>query len=113
MKSENIKKQLNYIIMINAITDILNKKNNNIVNIANTIPDAITIGKKYASRYIVRINNMLTAEYIDTSILEELKREIKTDVSYIKADTAFRGYIQDGRENNYMIEYISNFIMSI
>ena len=56
---------------------------------------------------------MLESEQINMEILQELKREIVTDMKIIEADTAFRGYIQNGKDNVKMMAMISDFIISL
>ena len=56
---------------------------------------------------------MLSTELVNTEILDEIKREIKTDLKVIQADTALRGYVSNARENEKTMLLISNFIISL
>ena len=102
-----IKQQTDYIIMLSYIEYILNKEEKE------PISGSIIIGKKYANTYLNKINIMLESEQINMEILQELKREIVTDMKIIEADTAFRGYIQNGKDNVKMMAMISDFIISL
>mgnify|MGYP007004035435 CR=1 FL=1 len=77
------------------------------------IPSSITVGKQYISKYLTKINKMLSTELVNTEILDEIKREIKTDLKVIQADTALRGYVSNARENEKTMLLISNFIISL
>lgn len=107
IKSEKVVNQPDYIITMNLINNILAKDE------TPPTPGSILIGKKYANRYKKRIEMMLTNEYIDMDILEEMQREVETDLKVIKADTAFRGHISNARDNSDMMHMILDFILSI
>jgi hypothetical protein len=107
IKSENVKQQSDYIVMMNHINSMIEKPE------SQPIPGSITLGKKYATSYMKRINSMLESEYIDMDIMKDLKREIKTDIKVVEADTAFRGYIPNAKDNVKMMCMIADFILSL
>lgn len=105
--SEPIKCQLDYKITISHISKILEKEE------TIPLPGSIKIGKEYATKYLNRINNMLSSEYIDIDILELLQSEVKTDTAVVEADTAIRGYNMNSRDNSKMMNIILDFILSL
>ena len=107
IKSENIKQQSDYIVMINYMNNMIAKSEQQ------PTPGSIIIGKKYALSYMQRINSMLESEYLDMDIMKDLKREIRTDIKVVEADTAFRGYVQNAKDNVKMMCMIADFILSL
>jgi hypothetical protein len=107
IKSEKVKNQLDYIITMQHINTMLSK------NEVPPVPGSILLGKKYANNYKTRIDKMLICENIDMDLLKEMQSQVKTDLAVIKADTAFRAYIQNARDNSDMMHMILDFILSI
>ena len=104
IKSDTIKEQYTFQLMMCSISDILS------INIQGRIID---VGKKYAKKYYEKINDMLSSEYIKEYILEELCGQIQTDFAVIKTECAFSGYTNNARNNVYMMNLIVNFLLEL
>lgn len=107
IKSEKIKNQQDYLITMQLIDTMLSKNENP------PVPGSILIGKKYANNYKTRIERMLICENIDMDLLKEMQSQVQTDLAIVKADTAFRGHIQNARDNSDMMHMILDFILTI
>ena len=112
MESKLILERLDYSEMVNSINFIISR-DEHIKSELLKIPSSIIVGRQYTSKYLTKINKMLSTEFVNTEILDELKREIKTDLKVIQADTALRGYVPNARENEKTMLLISNFIISL
>ena len=102
--SETVYTQYDYIQTIEWINKINNKPNKSF--------GSVILGKKYATFYSEKINEMLISKYINIQILEELKTKIKEDFEIIINDCNKRIQHQDVLDNKYMISIILDFIFT-
>ena len=104
--SQSVKTQLDYKIMMQYINNILDKEN--------TGPGSILVGKEYADKYLSKINEMLSSEYVNMEILRSLSIEVLPDLTDIRADCKKRNYCnQHVKDNDNMMSIIIDFILTL
>jgi cellulose biosynthesis protein BcsQ len=86
---------------------------NKIKNKTNFSFGSVQLGIKYANFYFKKIEEMLISEYINYSILEELKIKVNQDYEIIIKDCNFRVYNEHVLDNKYLISVILDFILSL
>ncbi len=107
-KSDFVRNQADYKIMKQYIDDMLNKPT------PNPSPGSIILGKKYANNYLNEINNMLSSEYIDESILLELRNKVLPDLEFIREDCKRRLYWSEHvQDNDNMMSMILDFVLTL
>jgi len=108
MKSEIVKEQTDYKIMIHYIHKILYKNTNS------PVPGSIVLGQKYAKFYLDEINEMLSLEEVDVNILVKLNARVRPDLEFIRKDCENRLYwSEDVEDNNSMMSMITDFILTL
>ena len=107
IKSESVKKQEDYILMIEQINNMINKKN------TDPPSGSIILGIRYANDYINEITKMLEMEYVDMIILNELSNRVLKDLEFIRADCKKRFRTQNTIDNNIMMSCILDFILTL
>jgi hypothetical protein len=108
--SESVKLQNDYLIMKEYIDAMLQKETANHTH----LPGSIILGKKYATMYHNEINKMLSSEYLDKTILQELYKKVLLDLQIIREDCKKRMYwSKDVNENDQMMSMIVDFIITL
>lgn len=107
IKSDDIKKQIDYITTMNLINRMLNKVT------PTPTPGSILVGKQYAVNYKDKIDTMLKNEYVDEDVLFDMRRSVKQDLQLIIEDGNRRFYSYHIQENKEMMSMILDFILSL
>jgi hypothetical protein len=77
-------------------------------------PGSIILGKKYATMYHNDIHNMLSSEYLDETMLQELYKKVLPDLQCIREDCKKRMYwSKDVSDNDTMMSMIVDFIVTL
>ena len=106
--SESVKHQPDYLIMKGYIDAMINKET------PSSTPGSIILGKKYATMYRNEINNMLSSEYLDETVLQELYKKVMPDLQCIREDCKKRMYwSKDVSDNDHMMSMIVDFIVTL
>lgn len=107
IKSADIKQNLDYTVTMNMIDSMLNKP------VPTPTPGSILVGKQYATKYDEQIKKMLSSEFIDKEILNEMRNSVKTDLDSIIEDGNRRFYSYHIQQNREMMAMILDFVLSI
>lgn len=106
--SESVKNQSDYLIMMGYMDAMLQKET------PSPTPGSIILGKKYATMYRNEMSNMLSSEYLDETLLQELYTKVMLDLQCIREDCKKRMYwSKHVSDNDQMMSMIVDFIVTL